>query len=226
METTLVPQAPVQALPQAEAAALARRAAAAKGMTWPAEGQPSVQSAGFTADLTSHPGTEQAVWASPGKEGFLAIFAGGRLVGADKGLGEILRVQPVSLPGLPHMGLMVDDRYDALTGAFLFEERRRIYVWDGRGLRKIYQGILQAEQYRHARWDNPRGPALWRLTRTTGEIALRNALLVERTLVEELEAPGSPQEPLPRPGAFRRVRGDTRERRLMWNARLRRFDEM
>ena len=222
-----MPAAMVEVLPQQQAEQLARRAAAARGVIWPTDGgrnKPIV--AGFAADLTGHPGFEQVVWTNLGSEGLLAVFAGGKLVGADTELGQILRVQPVTLPGLPHKALMLDDRYDAMVGAFLVEERRRILVWDGRGLRKVYQGVLASEKYQHARWDSPRGPAVWRLSRTTGDIHLRGIILTEQMRHERLEAPGSPQEPIPQSAAFRTTSEETRQRRLQWDARLRRFEPL
>lgn len=221
-----MPAAMLEALPPQQAEQLARRAAAARGITWPENGGRKPVVAGFAADLTGHPGLEQVVWANLGNQGLLAVFAGGKLVGTDTELGQILRVQPVTLPGLPHLALMVDDRYDAMVGAFLVEERRRIEVWDGRGLRTVYRGVLSAEQYHHAQWDNPRGPAVWRLARSSGEINLRGIMLTEQVRREQLEAPGSPQAPIPKAEAFRRVSEESTQRRLQWDARLRRFEPL
>lgn len=226
MESTQIPEATLEALPQAEAVALARRAAAARGLTWPMAAREAPVVAGFTADITSHPGLEQVVWATIGKQSILAVFAGGKLVATDTALGQILRVQPVTLPGLPHLALMVDDRNDQMVGAFLVEERRRIEVWDGRGLRSIYQGVLSSEQYHHARWDNPRGPAVWQLDRMRGDILLRGIILTEKLQQEHLEAPGSPQESIPPADAFKVKTEESSERRLQWDARLRRFEPL
>lgn len=221
-----MPAATLEALSRQQAEILARRAAAAKAINWPTSGGTKLEVAGFEADVTGHPGREQVVWANLGKEGLLAVFAGGKLVGTDTEVGQILRVQPVTLPGLPHLALMIDDQYDARVGAFLNEERRRVEVWDGRGLRKVYQGVLSSEQYHHARWDNPRGPAVWRLTRVKGDINLRGIILTEQMRTERLEAPGSPTEPVPPAEAFRLTGEESKQRRLQWDARLRRFEPL
>jgi hypothetical protein len=214
---------PVAVLGQEEAAGLLRRAATARGIG--AESAPR-EVGGFGLEITGPGEAGQLVWGTFHKQdGLLALFRGGRLLAAvDKGLGEIRRVQPLALPGLPQFAIMVDDRVDEMVGAFARQERRLIYVWDGRTLRQVYQGILEGEQYSHARWENPRGHNVWRLRRTLGEVSIQGGTLTEVTRVQQLEAPGAPDAPLPPDSAFRLVREQRAERRLVWNARLRRFD--
>jgi hypothetical protein len=220
VEGTQALPAPVEVLPVAEVDRLVRRALANRSVS------EVRQEGGFALRLTTQAGAQQVVWATLGKQdGLLAVFSGEKLLAtADKSLAEITKVQPVVLPGLPHFALMVDDRYDEMVGAYLRERRRRIYVWDGRGLREVYKGLLESEQYSHARWENPRGPAAWRLRRVRGDIALRDGVLTERTTTERLEAPGLPTAPIPAASAFRLLGQETAERTLRWNERLRRFD--
>lgn len=213
--------APVSLLLPAEAEALLRRAATARGWRWgDVRG-----TGGFLLEVTGGGSPERLVWATFGKQaGLLALFSGEKMLATlEKGLGEILRVQPLALPGLPQFALMVDDRYDEMVGAFLREARRRIYVWDGRGLREIYQGMLESEQFVHAQWENPRGPNAWRLRRTLSDVALQDGLLTESQRLQELEAPGAAGSPLPAAKAFRLLKERRQEKRLTWNARLRRF---
>jgi hypothetical protein len=216
----------VAPLRTAQALPLLRRAAGARGLTWPADSRQVTGVGGFTGNFTQLPGDEQVVWATlPGQNGLVALFSGDRLLAAEtKSLGTVEAVQPLSLPLLPHLALMVDDRYDEMVGAYLVEQKRRIYVWDGRTLREIYRGVLSSEQYRHEKWDNPRGRDLWRLTRVTGQILPKGMSLTESTKVEEWEAPGSPREPLPRPAAFHLVSERTEEHKFRWDPRLRRYD--
>jgi len=214
--------APVEGLPAAEVERLLRRAAAGRG----ARRGDLHEAAGFALEMTGGGGRDRLVWGTLGKQdGLLALFSGDRLLAAEKDLGEILRVQPVALPGLPQFAAMVDDLYDEMVGAFLREERRRIYVWDGRGLREVYKGTLESEQYRHARWDNPRGPNAWRLRRILGEVKVQGGNLTEVERTQELEASGAPDAPLPPAKVFRLLRERRQERHLVWNARLRRFEE-
>ncbi|HEY3367907.1 MAG TPA: hypothetical protein VGK74_22845 [Symbiobacteriaceae bacterium] len=220
------PERAVTALPEEEALRLARRAAGRRGLTWPDVASAGHGVGGFTLDMTHHPGPETVVWATLGKQdGVLALFAGPKLLAtADSSLGEVLRVQPVDLPGLPHSALMVDDRVDQMAGAFYREERRRIYVWDGHGLRQVFTAPLLREQVRHARWENPRARAAWLLDRTVGDVALTDGFLTETLRQERLEAPGTQRDPVPPPGAFRRLEQQTEVKRYRWNNRLRRFD--
>jgi len=214
---------PVTVLGQEEAVPLLRRAATARGV-----GAASVprEVGGFGLEITGPGEVGQLVWGTFAKQdGLLALFRGGRLLAAaDKALGEIRRVQPLALPGLPQFAIIVDDRVDEMVGAFAREERRRIYVWDGRTLRQVYQGILEGEEYSHARWENPRGHNVWRLQRTLGEVGIQGGALTEVTRIQQLEAPGAPDAPLPPSSAFRMISEKRAERRLVWNARLRRFD--
>lgn len=218
----LLPRA-VRVLSEGEAAGLLRRAAVARGVG--AASAPR-EVGGFGLEMTGAGGAEQLAWGTYSKDdGLLALFRGGRLLAvADSGLGEIRRVQPLALPGLPHFAIMVDDLVDEMVGAFLKEERRRIYVWDGRTLRQVYKGTLEAVEYSHARWENPRGHNVWRLQRTLGEVTLQDGTLTEVTRVQQLEAAGSPDAPLPPDRAFRLIREQRNEHRLVWNPRLRRFD--
>ena len=217
---------PVRQVPAQEALPLLRRAAGARGLAWPAGGRGVTGVGGFTGNFTQLPGDERVVWATlPGQDGLLALFQGDRLLAtADKSLAAITAVQPLSLPLLPHLALMVDDRYDNMVGAYEIESHRRIYVWDGRNLRQVYEGVLASEQYRHAKWTNPRAADLWRLNRVTATIAPRGMSLVESRREEVLEAPGSPQAQVPPPSAFRVVDERTEERRFRWDPRLRRYD--
>lgn len=212
--------APITVLPAGEAESLVTRAA--KG----ARPGGLRQVGGITLEVTGGGGPDQLVWGTFGRqEGLMALYSGGRPVATlDKGLGEILRVQPLALPGLPAYAIMVDDRYDEMVGAFLKEERRRIYVWDGRGLRQVFAAPLESEQYTHARWENPRGPNAWRLKRVLGEVTVRDGRLTQVERHQDLEAPGAPDAPMPEPKAFRLLREDRQEKQLTWNARLRRFD--
>lgn len=213
----------VTVLDQGEAAGLLRRAAGARGLG--AAGAPR-DVGGLALAVTGAAGAEQLVWGTFGKQdGLLALFRDGRLLAAvEHGLGEIRRVQPVVLPGLPQFALMVDDRVDERVGAFFLAERRRVYVWDGRTLRQVYEGTLEAEQFGHARWEDSRGHNVWRLQRTLGEVTLQDGALTEVSRVQQLEAPGAPDAPLPAASAFRLINEQRTERRLVWNARLRRFD--
>lgn len=214
---------PVAVLGQGEAEGLLRKAAAARGIG--ASSAPR-EVGGFALPVTGAGPPEQLVWGTFGKQdGLLALFRGGRLLTAvEKGLGEIRRVQPLALPELPQFAIMLDDRVDEMVGAFFRADRRRIYVWDGRTLRQVYEAPLEAEQYSHARWENPRGHNVWRLQRTLGDVALRDGALTEVVRVQQLEAPGAPDAPLPAASAFRLLDEQRTERRLVWNARLRRFD--
>lgn len=144
-------------LPDTEAQRLARRLAGARGIPWPTgpvsgsvsgpvPGPAAVSGVGgFTAHLTHLPGRDAVAWATVGKtHGLLGLFSDGRLLAAaDRSLAPVLRVQAVPLPGLPHLALMVDDLADETPG--VSGERRRIYVWDGRGLRQLFLGALQAD---------------------------------------------------------------------------------
>lgn len=223
MEGVQVMPRPVTLLGQGEAAALLRRAATARGLG--AASAPA-EAGGFGLEVTGSGEADQLVWGTFDKQnGLLALFSGGRLLAVvDKGLGEIRRVQPLPLPGLPQFAIMVDDHVDEMVGAFFREDHRHIYVWDGRTLRQVYEGTLGAEQYRHARWENPRGHNVWRLRRTLGDVKIQGGTLTEETRVQQLEAPGAPDAPLPAASAFRLVGEKSAERRLVWNARLRRFD--
>jgi hypothetical protein len=216
----------VTAIPRDEALRLLRRAAPARGISWPSDPRAVAGVGGLEGDFTDRPGTEKAVWGTlNGKDGLLVLFSGDRPIAwGDKQLAAITAVQPVVLPGLPTVALMVDDRNDQMVGAFLAEERRRIYVWDGRGLREAWRGLLSSEQYRHARWQNPRGPNLWRLDRITGQVTLRGTTLEEMIRTQQLEAPGSAQAPIPPSGSFRVVSEKDETRRFRWDARLRRFE--
>jgi len=215
-------------LPEGEAARLARRAAGARGLFWPADERAVRGVGGLTADLAGTPGPERLAWATlNGRDGVIGLFSGDRLLDSpNRSLGEILRVQPIRLPGLPHRALMVDDRVDQRTGAYLVEERRRIYVWDGRHMRQVYLGILRREQLVHAQWTNPRAPAVWRRLRQEGEIRLKGLILSERSRIVETEAVGSPQEPVPPESRFRLRREEVQERQLRWDPRLRRFESV
>lgn len=217
---------PVRQVPAQEALPLLRRAAGARGLAWPAGGRGVTGVGGFTGNFTQLPGDERVVWATlPEQEGLLALFQGDRLLAtADKRLAHITAVQPLSLPLLPHLALMVDDRYDNLIGAYQTASHRRIYVWDGRNLRQVYEGELASEQYRHAKWTNPRAADLWRLHRVTATIVPRGMSLVESRKEEELEAPGSAQAPIPPASAFRLIDQRTVERTFRWDPRLRRYD--
>ncbi|HWI53030.1 MAG TPA: hypothetical protein VNT01_12900 [Symbiobacteriaceae bacterium] len=221
MEGVQVMPAPVMVLPASEAESLVKKAATARGL----RPESIRNTGGFALKMTGAGGPERLVWATlDSQDGLLALFSGDRLLAAaDKELGEITKVQPLPLPGLPHFAVMVDDRYDQMVGAFAREERRRIYVWDGRGLRQVYQGLLGFEQYRHARWDNPRGPNAWRLRRVLGEVTVRGGDLTEVQRVQQLEAPGASDAPLPPAQSFRLLSEQRQERHLVWNERLRRF---
>jgi hypothetical protein len=216
------------ALPRSEALQLARRAAGARSIEWPADPGAISGVGGFRADITGQRGQERVAWATVDHNtGVLGLFADGRLLAsADRNLGRVVRVQVISLPGLPHLALMVDDLVDQMVGAYLREERRRIYVWDGRGLREVFQGQLSSEQFEHAQWRNRRAPALWRLHRTLGDTALRDGNLTYTARHQELEAAGLPQAGIPAPGAFRLLSERREERRYRWNPRLRRFDQV
>lgn len=226
MEEAKELQPVLTALEDAEALRLARRAAAARGLSWPDEPGAVRGAAGFAANLTHHPGRERVAWATlPGQRGVLGLFAGDKLVAtADRALGQITAVQPVALPGVEHLALMVDDQYDNLTGGFLREARRRIYSWDGRGLRQLFVGILEAEQFRHARWENASAPQVWKRQRTTGEVELTGGELTYNLKEEWLEAVGRVDAPIPPPEKFRVVREKATLERLRWNPRLRRFE--
>ena len=217
-----------EVLSERDVAKLIRRAAGARGLALEANLRSVRGMGGLALDVTTNPGREWLVWATVGEDdGLLGLFSGDRLLTTPpKELGAILRVQPVSLPGLPHRAIMVDDRYEEAVGAFLTEEHRRIYVWDGRGLREVYRGTLASEQYTHARWDNPRAPQVWRLVRSTGNVMLSGGSIVEERLDERLEAPGSAKEPIPAASRFRVTSRAELERRLRWDPRLRRFEPM
>lgn len=213
-------------LPEEEAVRLVRRAAGARGLQWPQDARSVQGVGGFHADLAGRPGEERLAWATlNGKDGVVGLFSGDKLLDApNRGLGQVRRVQLVRLPGLPYRALMVDDLVEQQVGAFFTEERRRIYVWDGRRLRQVYQGILKRSQLIHAQWENPRGPAVWRRSLQEGEIRLNGLMLTERTRSTEWEAVGSPQGPVPPEERFRLRREAAAERQLRWNGRLRRFE--
>lgn len=216
---------PIGTLSEADALQVVRRAAAARGVPWPQDPKAVHGVGGLTGPFTGR-GTQALAWATIGRNGGLVgLSEGGKLLAsADKALGEILRVQPVTLPGLPGYALIVDDRYDDMVGAFTREERRRIYVWDGRSLREVYKGMLSGEQFTHSTWDNPRAAPLWRLDRMTGEINLSDGTLHEVTRLQKMDAPGKADEPVPPLERFRQISETKSEKRLQWNARLRRFD--
>ncbi|MDF2631114.1 MAG: hypothetical protein K0R39_4945 [Symbiobacteriaceae bacterium] len=220
MEGMRVMPGPVDLLDPGEATGLLQRAVGARMASVPRG------TGGLQLALTGSGRGDQLVWGTYQKDdGVLALFSGGRLLSViEGGLGEIRRVQPLVLPGLPHFAIAVDDRVDEMVGAYLWEEHRRIYVWDGRTLREVYLGVLAAEEYGHARWENPRGHQVWRLRRRQGEITLQEGGLTEVTREQQLEAAGRPDEPLPPSSAFRPVSETRHERRLVWNARLRRFE--
>lgn len=218
---------PLIALSGAQAEQLARRAAGARGLQWPSDPRDVRGVGAFSAELTNLPGRETVAWATLGKnDGVLGLFseAGKLLASANDSLAEVLRVQVASLPGLPHGALIVDDRYDELVGAFLREERQRIYVWDGRGLREVFRGPLSGEQYTHAQWENPRAPQVWQLLRTAADIHLRDGVLTHVIREHKLQAPGSARSPIPPASSFRLVSEKVEERRYIWNSRLRRFE--
>lgn len=216
----------VEALPPEETAPLARRVAGARGLVWQQTPGLLERLGGFRGKFAGKAGRQSVVWATLHKnDGLLGLFADSHLMAAaDKSLGQVLRVQPLALPGLHYLGLMVDDRYNALLEAFLLEERRRIYVWDGHSLREVFRGYLLLEQFEHARWQNPKAPAVWRLRRILGDVTLRDGSLVYTRREQRLEAPGSPQEPLPPIGAFQLRDERHEELRYRWNPRLLRFD--
>lgn len=226
MEQVLERQPVLTALEGGEALRLARRVAAARALPWPEEPGAVSGVAGFAANLTHHPGREVAVWATlPNQQGVLGLFAGERLLAtADRTLGAVRAVQPVALPGVEHLALMVDDAYDNLTGGFLRELRQRIYIWDGRGLRQLFLGKLEGEQFWHARWENPRAPQVWKRQRTTGEVDLVGGELTYNLKEEWLEAVGRADQPVPPPAKFRPVSEKKTLERLRWNPRLRRFE--
>lgn len=225
MEIRPDPVRPVTALPEAEALRLARLAAGRRGLTWPTQPSAVRGLGGFSLQMTHRPeGRERVVWFTLGKEdGVLALFADSRLLAvANQSLGEILRVQPVDLDD--RTALMVDDRTDQMVGAYYREERRRIYVWDGRGLRQVFMAPLLREQFRHARWENPKGRAAWLLDRTVSDVTPEDGLLTVTRRQERLEAPGAQREPIPPIGAFKTLDQKTDVARLRWNGRLLRFD--
>lgn len=215
-------------LPDAEVIRLLRRVAGARGLPWPSQRADLHGVGGFQMDLTNRPGRERVVWGTLRKdEGLLGLFVGERLVAtADRGLGEVTGVQPLSLPGLPHLALLVDDRVSNLVGAFTRAERRRIYVWDGHQLREAFVGSLLDEQLFHARWENPRAPNVWRLQRSTGDLTISDGTLIYEVKRERLESPGSPQAPVPSPAAFRLIDQREEVERYRWNPRLRRFEAL
>jgi hypothetical protein len=136
-------------LPHAEALRLVQRLAGARGIAWPADPGAVTGVGGFQAPLTHRPGPDAVVWATVHQHnGLLGLFSDRKLV-APLSLPQVTRVQALPLPGLPHLALMVDDR----------DGRRRLYVWDGHGLRQIFRG--EADASLHAdmllRYDwNPR----------------------------------------------------------------------
>lgn len=216
----------VTVLPEAEAAQLVRRSAGARGLDWP-QGTGGVQGiGGLQADLAGDRGDERLVWGTlNNRDGVIGLFRGDRLLDSpNRGLGQVQRVQLVRLPGLPYYALMVDDLVDQRTGAYLTEQRRRIYVWDGRRLRQVFLGTLKREELFHAQWENPRAPVAWRRRQEEGEIRLQGPMLTEQVRRTEWEAVGSPQEPIPGDDRFRLRSEETEERRLQWNPRLRRFE--
>ncbi len=221
-------QGAVTPLPEEEAAALARRAAEARGIPWPATASEVEGVGGLAADVTPHPGRERVVWATlPGQSGLLAVFADDRMVASvDRSLGAIAAVQVAALPGLPHGALVVDDRYDQMLGAFQRTRRRHIYVWDGRRLREVFRGTLLEEQLIHPQWSSPRAPRAWRLERKEGEVLLREGILEHRVRQATLEAPGGPAEEVPPRPSFQLVSVEDQVTRYRWNPRLRRFDRL
>lgn len=216
----------IAVLPEAEAVRLVRRAAGARGLVWPQDARSVQGIGGLQADLAGSPGQERLAWATlNGRDGVVGLFSGDKLLDTpNRSLGQVRRVQLVRLPGLPYRALMVDDLVEQRVGAFLTEERRRIYVWDGRRMRQVYQGIPKRSQLIHAQWENPRGPAVWRRSLQEGEIRLKGLMLTERTRSTEWEAVGSPREPVPAEDRFRLRRETETERQLQWNGRLRRFE--
>jgi hypothetical protein len=215
----------VEAIPHSEALHLLHRAALTRGVDWPADPRAVTAVGGLQGDFTSQPGPERVVWGTlNGQTSLLAVLSGERPVAwADKQLAAVTAVQPVLLPGLPHLALMVDDRNNQLVGAFFIEERRRIYVWDGRGLREVWHGTLSSEQFQHARWQNPKGPDVWRLRRITGRITLSGLMLDESLREQQLEAPGSSRAPIPPASAFHQISESEKTQRYRWEPRLRRF---
>lgn len=213
-------------LPEAEALGLVRRVAGVRGLPWPAQAGAVTGVGGMAADVAGNPGSERVAWATlNGRDGVIGLFSGDRLLdSANRSLGQVQRVQLVTLPGLPYRALMVDDLVDQRTGAHLIEEHRRLYVWDGHRMRQVYLGVLRREQLTHAQWDNPRGPAVWRRLREEGEITLRGLILTERSQTRRAEAVGSSRAPVPPDSQFR-LRCETESlRRFRWDPRLRRFD--
>ncbi|MGE5676325.1 MAG: hypothetical protein ACM3XM_20980 [Mycobacterium leprae] len=214
------------ALPESEALQLVRRAAAARALPWPAEPGQVHGVGGFCLQVTEHRRRECVAWATLGKnDGVLGLFSDGRLLAtADGSLAEVRAVQPVPLPGLPHFALIVDDRNDQRIGAFTLEERRRIYVWDGHGLRQVFIAPLLVEQLVHRQWVEPAAPNVWRLNRTQGNVELVDGNLTVSRRQEVLEAPGRPTQPAPPASNFRLRTSASTTARYRWNSRLRRFD--
>lgn len=221
MET---PPPVMEPLDSALALRLLRRAAGARGVAWPSD---PTGVAGFRADLTGRGGRETLVWGTLGKDdGILALFDGEKLLAvANRSLGAITNVQLVRLPGLPHLAVMADDLYDEMFGAYMLEKRRRIWVWDGKGLRQAWRGNLASEQYHHVRWTNPSGPQQWQLDRTRSEVSLVGGELVQRLTEQTLWAPGRTDQPIGPLERFRVVDSKESTRRFQWNARLRRFEQ-
>lgn len=213
---------PVLAIDEADVTPLLRRAVARAGLTW----APPQGAGGMRANLTGGAAPQTLVWGTlPGQEGIVGLFEGERLLATlHDGLARVEAVQAISLPGLPHLALMIDDHYDALVGAFLMEQRRRILVWDGRGLRQVFTGLLLSERAEHARWRYSRAPEQWWLHRTVGTLRLHDGDLTQTERVQRLVAPGAASEPVPPAEAFTLLSETESERRYTWNPRLRRFD--
>jgi hypothetical protein len=219
-------EAEVGALSPEEALPLLRRAAGARGLDWPDDPRQVSGVGGFRLKATSRPGRQTLVWATLFKNGgLLALFDEGQLLAAPNGsLARVLRVQPVALPELPYLAILVDDLYDEWTGALLREERRRLYAWDGRGLRELFRGVLASEQVVHDRWLQPKGLAVWRRAERSGQVGLEEGNLIYTLREVQSEAAGEPTAPIPAAERFRLTADRAQEQRYRFNPRLLRFE--